>query len=140
MGNLKELIPAVTGIGKIHFKTHNRHLSIDPEKIFFCKADGSYTRVVIENCSDILVSKTLKTFQKYIPEEMFLRCHYSYLINVKMVQSFNSKKKIVVFNRCYVPVSRRKSSIIFSNLSVLGIHDINYSTQIHDFLTPNKKK
>ena len=38
MENEKERSPSVTGKGKIALKIHDRHLSIDPEKILFCKA------------------------------------------------------------------------------------------------------
>lgn len=131
MENVKELTLFITGIGKIHLKTHGRLLSVNPEKILYCKAEGSYTRVIIEgNCQEILVSKPLNRFQRCIPVEMFLRCHNSYLINVKKVQSFNSKKKIIVFEGCHIPVSRRKINQIFSILSDLGIYDVENGDQI----------
>jgi two-component system, LytTR family, response regulator len=131
MEKVRDLTPSVKGIEKIHLKTHNRHLSVDPEKILFCKAEGSYTRVVMEdNCPDILVTKPLKIFQKCIPEEVFLRCHYSYLINVNKVKSFDSKQKIIVFEGFHIPVSRRKAHLIFSILLDLGIHDIKNSDHL----------
>lgn len=140
MGNVKELSSQETSIGKIHLKTHDRHLSVTLEKILFCKAEGSYTRVVIEgNCQEILVSKPLKIFQRCIPEEVFLRCHYSYLINVKKVQSFNSKNKFVALEGYHIPISRRKTNQIFSILSDLGIQDVRNDDQIYDISTNYKK-
>jgi two-component system LytT family response regulator len=131
MENVKDLTPSVLGIEKIHLKAQNRHISVNPEKILFCKAEGSYTRVVIEgNCQEIIVSKPLKIFQRCIPEEMFLRCHYSYLINVKKVQSFDSKEKIIAFEGYHIPVSRRKSNHIFQILSDMGIQDVKNGDQI----------
>lgn len=131
MGNIKDLTPSVTVIRKIHLKTHGRLFSVNPEKILFCKAEGSYTRVVIEgNCQLILVSKPLNRFQRCIPVEMFLRCHNSYLINVKKVQSFNSKKKIIAFEGYTIPISRRKANQIFRILADLGIQDIKNGDQI----------
>ncbi|TAL72340.1 MAG: LytTR family transcriptional regulator [Bacteroidetes bacterium] len=78
--SLNKLSPNIASLGKIHFKTHCGHLSILPEEILFCKAEGSYTRVFIMNCREILISKPLKAFITFIPRSGFLRCHYSYLI------------------------------------------------------------
>jgi two-component system LytT family response regulator len=131
MENIRDLLPFLKDAGILHLKYHSRHISVNPEEILFCKAEGSYTKVVIEgNFSDILVSKPLKLFQRCIPLEMFLRCHYSYLINIKKVQSFDSKKKIIAFEECFIPISRRKANNIFSILSDLGIHDVRNSSQI----------
>jgi len=125
MENVRELIPSVRSKEKMHFKIHDRHFSVDPEKILFCKADGSYTKVVIEgNCPDILVSKRLNRFQRDNSKEMFLRCHYSYLVNIKKVQSFDSLKKSIVLEGYNIPVSRRKSNHVFRILSDLGIPDV----------------
>jgi two-component system LytT family response regulator len=138
MESLDNLSPCVAGLRKIYLRTHEKCFSFSPEEILFCKAEGSYTRVVFDNCSEVLISKPLKSFQEYIPEELFVRCHASYLINVKNVKSFCSKKKVIVFMSHYVPISRRKSNKIFQILAVLGIQDIKINNQLHDFLTTYK--
>ena len=116
----------------MHFKIHGRLLSVNPEKILFCKADGSYTKVIIENnCHDILVSKRLNRFHRCISKEIFLRCHCSYIINVKKIQSFDSKDKTIkIIDGYNIPVSRRKSNHLFRFLSDLGIPDIKNCDQI----------
>lgn len=114
----------------INLKNHKRFLAIDPEKVLFCKAEGSYTRVIIEDSLDVLVTKHLKTFQRIIPEEAFIRCHYSYLINIKNILTFDSRKRIIAFEGYYVPVSRRKANQIFNKLSNCGIQDVKNDFQI----------
>jgi two-component system LytT family response regulator len=123
MENLDTLSPCVVGLEKIYLRTHEKCFSFSPKEILFCKAEGSYTRVVFDNCPNVLVSKSLKSFQECIPKELFVRCHASYLINIKNIKSFCSKKKVIVYESYYIPISRRKSSKIFQILAVLGIQD-----------------
>ena len=114
----------------IHIKVQNRYLSILPEKILFCKAEGSYTKVFLEgDHSEVLISKSLSRFQRCIQGIVFIRCHHSYLVNVSKIQSFDSKKKIIVILNCTVPVSRRRANSIFISLADLAIPDLNSDLQ-----------
>ena len=115
---------------RIHLRTHERHISIDPEEILFCKAEGSYTRVYIINCKEILISRPLKAFVKYVPEFEFIRCHHSYLINISRVNSFDSRKNTVILGNHHLPISRRKATGIFTILSKSGIPDIHHVSRI----------
>jgi len=124
MENGYELTLPDLNLGIIHIRTHSRHLLIYIGHILYCKADGSYTKVFVEDDRmGILVSQPLTKFQKCIPEKIFLRCHNSYLINLKKVQSFSSKKCIIAFEGKQVPISRRRANHIFNILLDLGIKD-----------------
>lgn len=128
MNDYTELASTVV-VPRIHFKTHEKHISFTPDEILFCKAEGSYTRVVIQSSKNFVISRPLKIFIKCIPKSGFLRCHYSYLINIKHVESFDSKKKMVALKDYHIPVSRRKSTAVFTMLSISGIQDIHDNFQ-----------
>jgi two-component system LytT family response regulator len=115
---------------RIHLRTHLGHISIDPDEIMYCKAEGCYTRITTHNCREILVSKPLKTFMKFIPNVGFLRCHYSFLLNISWVKSFDSRNKTVLVKENFLPVSRRNATEVFTILSLSGIPDVHSKTKI----------
>lgn len=137
--DLEKISPCIKGLKKVHLRTHQKHLSFDIEEILFCRAEGSYTRIFFENSSDILISKSLKEFQDYFSMDRFLRCHYSFLVSVYRIQSFDSKKRKVSLGSYIIPVSRRKSRTVFTVLSVLGIKEVKNNSQLHNFSTGYKK-
>ena len=102
------MILVVMGSGKkIHVKTNGRYHVIDPSEIFFCKADGSYTRILLEGVEKVVVSRSLKEVSKDLPETRFFRCHHSCIVNLEKVKSYN-KKELKLTNGMTLPVSRRR--------------------------------
>ena len=57
------------------------------EDIIYCKADGSYTRIIMAKDPPLTVSKNLKYFEEHVPEEAgFFRNHRSYLVNIAFIK------------------------------------------------------
>lgn len=56
-------------------------------------ADGSYTEIHLKNGTTCLASKGIKEFEAKLPSNFFLRCHTSYIINLKEVVELVSKKE-----------------------------------------------
>jgi two-component system, LytTR family, response regulator len=56
--------------------------------IVHCTADGSYTRVFMNDKSEILISKTLGDVEELLSEYKFFRIHHSSLINLKQVKKY----------------------------------------------------
>lgn len=108
----------------ICIKTQTRFLSLCPEKIIFCRAEGSYTRVVLEdNSQELVLSKPLHKLHECFNDQVFLRCHNSFLVNMSKIQSFDSKQKCIKLNGHILPVSRRKTKQIYRILSEMGVKD-----------------
>ena len=102
------MILVVMGSGKkIYVKTIGRYLVIDPSEIFCCKADGSYTRILLEGEEKIVISKSLKEVSKDLPETRFCRCHHSCVVNLEKVRSYNNRE-LELSNGMTLPVSRRR--------------------------------
>jgi DNA-binding LytR/AlgR family response regulator len=82
---------------------------IDPVDIMFCKADGSYSDIVMNNGKIIKVCKNLKSLRTFLVEKKFYRCHHSYLINKNEITGFDIiGKKIILAGIYTIPISRRK--------------------------------
>lgn len=90
---------------------HGFHVLLIDDVIRF-EAEGSYTRVVVRDGKETIVSRTLKDFENTIPEETFFRVHKSHLINLKYVKKYSSAggNVVTMIDGSAVEVSRRKVS------------------------------
>ncbi len=60
------------------------------------------------NEGNIVTLSTMKSFEKQLPEDKFLRIHKSYIVNLEKIEKFNSK--IVQVAGTQVPLSRHKKN------------------------------
>lgn len=94
---------------------------IDVDDIIMFESDG---RTVIVHCADrtIKVYSKLNDIQKQIAEDnAFIRCHQSFLINVRHVLEM-SENKIIMKNDAIIPVARsRLANVRLSIMKVLEI-------------------
>ncbi len=80
------------------------------DNIMWCCAEGSYTKFVLSQGRDILVSKNLKAYEDMLDSDKFLRIHHSYLVNVSHIKRFEKSEGgvLVMDNDSILPVSVRK--------------------------------
>ncbi|HET9279696.1 MAG TPA: LytTR family DNA-binding domain-containing protein [Flavitalea sp.] len=78
--------------------------------IIYCRADGSYTTLVLKDKQNCLVSKNLKDFEHLLAESGFCRVHHSYLINLAHVQKYIKGEGgyVLLTEGHHVDISRRK--------------------------------
>jgi len=83
-------------------------------EITYCKAEGNYTRVFTRDHADYLMSSTLKKVERQISKPTFLRCHQSYLVNMKFITCLKSeiKNSLLLNDNINIPISRRKRSAV----------------------------
>jgi two-component system LytT family response regulator len=106
--------------GKIALPTNDGYNLIDPAHIIYCKADSSYTEVVMDNDKNLLVSKTLGRLQELMPAEYFERTHQSYLINLNHVKKFRKGEQsvTVMSNNDVIKVSRLNKDRLAERLGI----------------------
>ena len=82
------------------------------------QAMGNYTQFYISDNSKVLVTKTLKDFEKILGSS-FLRVHQSHLINMSHVRAYIKTEGgyIEMVDKSHVPVSVRKKPQVMSILS-----------------------
>ena len=91
----------------IRVKTRAGWQLINQEEIYYCKAEGAYTYIHLDNKS-YTSSRNLKYFEEELPS--FFRTHHSYLVNTNHVKSIQDAKHCILTNGIAVPVSSRKRS------------------------------
>lgn len=73
----KMAIPTLNGLTFVYLKDIHRF-----------EADGSYTKVILENGTQILATRSIKEYETLLPEAIFYRVHYSHIINLNKVQEY----------------------------------------------------
>ncbi len=100
IGKLEKLaIPSVEGI---------RFVRID--EIVRCESDDNYTTVFMRNGEKIVVSKTLKDYERLLGDMHFCRVHKQHLVNLKYVEKYvpGDGGYLILEDGSHVDVSRRK--------------------------------
>lgn len=91
------------------------------QDIVRCESNVNYTMFYFKDNSKILVTKTLKEYDKMLSPQGFLRPHQSHLINLEFVKEFVKLDGgfIVMKDGAKVPVSTRKRPEVMDILSNL---------------------
>lgn len=86
---------------------------IDTRSIIYLKADGKYTLVYLNSNQLITSSKNLKMFESILPENLFMRVHHSYLVNLCEIQRFKKDDAVLVLSEgTEIPVSKSRKDML----------------------------
>lgn len=89
--------------------------TINIQNILYCKAEGSYTFVILKNNKKLLLTKGISSLQSELSNYIFFRCHKSYLINLTYVNEvlIGNSCKVILDGTAIVDVAyRRKHKLI----------------------------
>ena len=91
---------------------------IDYQEILYLRASGNYTRIFLRNEDKILVSKTLRVFEKKLNPSTFFRTHKNSMVNINYVLKYlkNGQELIVMKNGEKLLVSRRRKQALLEAL------------------------
>ena len=74
---------------RIVLQVSDGHILTRFQDIIRCEGDRNYSRIHLKDGRKLVVSKTLKTFEELLPENIFLRIHKSNIINLHEVVKFS---------------------------------------------------
>ena len=99
----------------IFIKSNLKKLKVFTSKIKWIEAFGDYVKVVTEEDSNLVLS-TMKSFEKDLSKDKFIRVHKSYIINIDKVERFNSKFAEIGITK--IPLSRNKKEDLVRALAI----------------------
>ena len=78
------------------------------EQIAYLRAESNYTRIVLNDQTEVLSTRTLKAYERMLTDQGFLRVHASYLVNLEKLTAIrrNGSYTVVLENGATVPVSQ----------------------------------
>ena len=100
---------------KLSIGTLEGYKLIDYSTILYLQANGGYTTLFLTDRSQIVISKSLGVFEKELSNELFLRIHNSFLVNLNKIKEYKKADggHIVLTNNKSLPVSRsRKPTLL----------------------------
>ncbi len=102
--------------GKISIPTQNGFEVINLNDILYLKADDNYTEIFLQDNSNKLVSKTLKSFETNLSDKNFARIHKSYLVNTNFIAAYKKGKggSVVLQNGKELSVASSKKAHLLS--------------------------
>jgi two-component system, LytTR family, response regulator len=86
----------------------NREIQITPNEICYCKAEGCYTKFYLKSGKSYIQCKNVKWVEKQLNNDIFFRCHYSFLVNLLEIKSIEIEKGLIYQELYQIPVSNRK--------------------------------
>lgn len=93
---------------RIILKTADTVYAVYENDIIYCRSDGNYTTFYTQQLEKIVVSKSIKKVEDILSEDIFIRCHQSYIVNKKHVLKYNKNGVLIVNLDFKVPVSSRR--------------------------------
>lgn len=97
---------------KIAIPTFHGINFIKMEDIIYLEASGNYTKFYLTLSRQYIVSKTLKEFEEILPNDLFIRIHNSYIINLDFAERYirGEGGQIILAGNIVLEVSKRKKN------------------------------
>lgn len=108
---------------------HQKVILSDAEKIYLiaveeiirCEAEGSYTTIFLQEKKQITISKSIKSIENILPQEIFYRVHRSHLINLHAFNFLERKDGGTVHLKdgSILPIAIRRKSTLIEKLRLI---------------------
>jgi DNA-binding LytR/AlgR family response regulator len=102
----------------IYIKKKQKLVNVNFADIFYIQSDGRYCRIHTE-MNMYLIRSSMKDLKKRLPENIFIKCHRSYLVNLSKIKSIDLENDFVVLQEMKVPLSRREKENLLEKLDFL---------------------
>jgi two-component system LytT family response regulator len=95
---------------------------LEVDHIIYCQSENNYTRIVLANQQQKLISKTLKEVEHTLGNYLFMRIHQSYLINPNYLKKYhkNDGGYVVMEPDKQLPVSKSKKEMLIKLFEVIS--------------------
>ena len=98
----------------IHVTSDAQKQRINLNDILWIEALGDYIRLITISENVVMLS-SLKSFEKELPKDKFMRIHKSYIVNLEKIETFDSKYVFIDSEK--IPLSRNKKVELDSALT-----------------------
>lgn len=101
---------------ELYVNIDRRLIKINFEKIYLIEAKGDYILIKTEE-KNYTVHSTLKKIEDKLPENLFLKVHRSFIINVKQIIDIEDNSVLIA--RDVIPISRANRPELMKRLNLL---------------------
>ena len=108
-----DFIPKFCIISKDKMNFIFQKKKIPLKEIVMLEADANYTCLHLVNGKNVMISRTMKLFDKLLEKYAFTRIHRSYIINESHLKSYDADKEcLMMSNNMEATISRRKKKML----------------------------
>ncbi|MEO1254066.1 MAG: LytTR family DNA-binding domain-containing protein [Bacteroidota bacterium] len=107
---------------KIIINTAEANYVFQLKELLYCESKGNYTQFFHEDGRQVLVSKTLSSYDKQLAPYQFFRTHKSFLVNMQHVDRYDKREggKVVLTNGNELPLADRRKEDFLEALASLS--------------------
>lgn len=91
-------------MSELTFHVDGKFEAIDLAGIYYLKSYGNYVKIVTQ-IETFVVKITTNRLENTLPEEMFIRVHKSYIVNIKMIHNV-SEEMILLLDQTNIPIGK----------------------------------
>ncbi|WP_442873577.1 LytR/AlgR family response regulator transcription factor [Draconibacterium sp. IB214405] len=89
--------------------------------IIYCSAEGSYSRIHLDNKRKVYCSKNLTWLEQKISSPYFVRMHRSYIVNLRFIHKIvKNESRLFLANGEKLPVSKSRSNNLWESISLIS--------------------
>ncbi|MBT8234346.1 MAG: response regulator transcription factor [Saprospiraceae bacterium] len=118
INKLSKQLKLLRSSGKVAVPVEAGFNMIENDDIVLFEASEGYTEIHLRNGTKIVSSKRLKYFESVLDQDIFLRIHRSYIVNVNRIKSYHRVGFVVLENDQEMPVSRNYKSNVINKLKI----------------------
>lgn len=85
--------------------------------ILYCRSDNGYTTFFLRDNRKVMVSGSIKEYEKLLPSSCFCRVHQSYIVNLDYIELYNRTGSVLLQTGVTIPVSVRKREEVIKVLT-----------------------
>ena len=105
-----------SSVNDLYINIDRRLIKLDIPSIYLIEAKGDYINVKTET-KNYTVHSTLKKIEEKLPNDLFLKVHRSYIINIKKIIDIEDNS--VLIKKDVIPVSRSNRPELMKRLNLL---------------------
>lgn len=90
--------------GFIYFRSERKMIKVNYNDIVYIESMKDYIRVVRENDKPLLVKQSISSVEEFLPSDLFLRIHRSYIVSLLKITAFTNHD--VEIGNYEIPIGR----------------------------------
>lgn len=99
----------------IFIKKNSFYTKVKLENILYIRSEGNYLEIITTDKKKFLIRSSFRNFLNYLPADIFLRIHNSYVININYITKITHSNLFV--NDYKIPISRNRKNEILKRMS-----------------------
>lgn len=116
-----ETLSKIPVTDSIYLKNNDFYYRYMYNDILYIEASGSYCNIhfALDNSSKLVLALTLVELQEYLPTDIFIRTHRTFIVNMNHIERILGNT--IYIGETTVPIGRDYKKDVFDHLNIVGL-------------------